>query len=386
MNIWPITSLIPGLIHLFLAGYVFSKNYRKRSAMIFSLFAISLAIWSFSEFGHRIANTKEVANIWMKIGGIGWCFMPSLCFHFVMVFTRKHENSNKIMNYLGIYLPPAIIYYLFLTTNLIYIKEPVKKYFGYTAVPGQFVWLYAGYYTILYLLIFYLLIEVVHKEAGIKKKQAQPILVGSGIYILLSTTTNIILPESSILIPELGTFFSIIWAISVFYSMHQYQLFELEPSLEKHIKTPQKYELKEGQAYYVLEDEEKLYEIFYDKVVHGSHGLCITKYSSERIRNKYNISKTPILQLTYRDDRPNAASPADTDGIYSMVSKFINKTGRACILLDCYHEIQIVNGPLKGEELLTKIKDLCFNTGSNVLITVDASMLDSDLLAEFQII
>jgi hypothetical protein len=385
MKIWPLISLIPAIIHLLFAIYVYNKSPNKKLALIFSLFALSLSLWSFSEFGHRISENSSVAATWMKIGGLGWCFMPSLCCHFVIRFSAKRKLINNIFTYIGLYLPPAIIFYLFLTTDLIYIREPVRKYFGYTAIPGKMVWLYAGYYMILYLFIFYLLFEVISRGASLKRKQAIPILLGSGFYILLSTTTNIILPESSILIPELGTFFSIIWAASVYYSIHRYKLFEMEPSLENHSEAPRKYELNEGEIYYILQNEEKVYNIFYDQAVHGFHGLCITKYSPEKIMDKYKFSKTPIIQLAF-DNKENTISPSDITGLHSVILDFIKKADKACIIIDCLREIRIVNGTRKSIDFLTQIGRACRESKAIVLISADSKLLEEEKIEELNII
>lgn len=373
------------MVHFLFAIYVFKKNPRKRSVILFSIFALSLAIWAFSEFGHRIANEPTTAIIWMKIGGLGWCFMPSLCCHFVLVFARKKRLEKNLFTYTGLYLPPTIILYLFLTTDLIYVKAPIKKPFGYTAAPGDLVWLYAIYYIILYIFIIYLLIDIIRTESGIKKKQAKPLLIGSGIYIILSTTTNIILPESSIFIPELGTFFSIIWAISVYYSVHNYHLFDLEPSVENHINTPRKYDLKEGEIYYIFNDDKKIYQCFYDQIIHGYHGLCITKYIPEKIKEKYNFIKTPVIQLTF-NDRLNAISPGDINGIHNILIDFMYKADRSCILIDCLHQIRMVNGSERTVELINQIHNECQKNGAIALISADSDLIENQKINELNFI
>ena len=194
MSIWAALALIPGISHLLLGGYVLTRGYRKELNLTFALLALSLSIWSFSEFGHRIASTPEVASYWIKFGGFGWAFMASFCTHFVLVLTKHRRVLRKKLTYVILYVPSLIILLLFLGTDLIYQQKPVRMYYGYTVEPGKYVWLYSIYYIALYVYVIFLLVQVMRRGTSLEKKQAAPILYASTVFLILTTGTNVVLP------------------------------------------------------------------------------------------------------------------------------------------------------------------------------------------------
>ncbi len=384
MNHWALFSLIPGLSHLLLGSYVLYRGPKRQLNITFALFALSLAIWSFSEFMHRLDVSPKNAYLCIRFGGFGWCYMASFCMHFVLVFARRERILKSRLLYILLYGPPSVILFLFLGTNLIYKQEPVRMYFGYTSVPGKLVWIYTVDYMALYTLAIYLFLRVIKTGITLEKKQAIPMLLGTTIFLATSTATNVAFPRFGISAPELGTTLSIIWAISVFYAVIEHKLFIIEPSIEEPILVPEKYSLERGTGYLVKEEKpDKGYEIFYDQITHGGFGLCITKFLPEKVRERYNLIKTPIVWSTFRNIE-NSISPKDVDGLSALVSDFVRKADKALVFLDCLDQIKFASGFEKSLSMLRDFKKLCNEHSSNVLISIAPELFEKHQLDDIE--
>ena len=381
MNVWAFISLFIGLFHLSLGVYVLYKNHKRPINVTFALMAFSLAIWCISEFGHRIADRLEIAYIWVNVGGFGWCLMASFCTHFILVFSRQEKILKSKLTYIALYLPSIIILYFFLTTDLIYKHEPIKRFYGYTYLPGDFVWVFTLSYMLLYFFVIYLIVRVMRGGNALEKRQAKPMFLGSTIFLALTTLTNIVYPTTQESVPELGTAFSVIWGISVFYAVLKHRLFDVEPSIEEPGITPKQYYLEKGHVYLIREEyPDKGYQIFYDQITHGSFGLCITKLEPEKVRERYKLAKTPIIWLTFNSVE-SAILPRDIDGLTSIVSDFVRKTEGSLFFFDCFGQIKLVNGFVKSISMLKDFKKLCNENNSIMLISIFPKMFDEQQLA-----
>ena len=153
MNYWAIISLISSVPNFLLGFYALYKDRKRALNVTFAMFAFSVAIWCLSEFCHRIATDAYTANIWIRLGGFGWCFMVSYWIHFVFVFSKKNKWLKKTITYVFMYAPSIAILYMFLTTDLIYEQDAIKMYFGYTVIPGKLMWVYTSYYFLMFIFV-----------------------------------------------------------------------------------------------------------------------------------------------------------------------------------------------------------------------------------------
>jgi hypothetical protein len=375
MNIWALYSFLAGFINLILGVYVCRRNPGKTLNRLFALTAFSFAIWGISEFGQRISGNSETAFGWIMAGGPGWCFMMSFYLHFAIIFARKENYLKNIFSYLFLYLPSFLFLYFFWATDLIYKHEIVKMYYGYTCFPGKFAWIYSSYYTILYIFAVSLFIYILRKGTSIEKEQVKPILWGYTIAWLVGTISNVVFPLYGIFLPELGTGITIVWAGSTFYSIFRYKLF-ISPVKESETVSPFMFNLDKGNFYFTKEESpDKAYKIFIDQVSHGIPGLCFSKFSAEKIRKKYKILHTPIIQLTLTGREKDTIRYKDGKSIRSTILDFIKKTKTSVILVDCPNEIIMVNGWDKTVIWLEELQKKC--TNSVLLFSINTELLDS---------
>jgi hypothetical protein len=190
--------------------------------------------------------------------------------------------------------------------------------------------------------------------------------------------------DIGILLPPMGAALSIAWAICVVYAVLKHQLFVIEPYAEAFIKTPQKYLLEEGLSYFIKEERsDKGYDIFYDQVTHGRSGLCVTKLAPWAVRERYNLVKTPILWLTFREI-DNAISPKDTDVLTSVVSDFVRGTEKSLLFLDCFDQIKFATGFEQSLSMLKDFKQLCHANNSSMLMSISPTMFNQQQVADIE--
>ena len=293
MNPWAMLSLISGITNFVLAVYVLSSAPKRTLNRLFSILAMSLAVWGFAEFGGRTTTDPEtVGLLWLRVAAVGWCLMASFYLHFVLVFLKKERILKNPLTYLALYTPPIIFLYLSCTTSLIFKQEATKMYWGYVYAPGELLWTFAIYYLSFFIFGTYLLVTIGRKGIERERKQAK-IIIGAVLFILIiGTATDIALPMMGFSIPELAATSCMVCIACIAYAILKYKLFIIEPLAEELIPTPQKYTLEKGLSYLVKEEKlEKSYDIFHDQVTHDISGLSITKLPPEKVRERYKIAK-----------------------------------------------------------------------------------------------
>lgn len=383
MNLYAIPSLVAGGTNFALGAYALYKNPKKTLNRIFSLYTFSLAIWGFAEFGYRITTDPNIAApLLNRAGAIGWCFMVSLYVHFLLTFSRKEKILKNVFTYLALYIPSSVFLYLNYTTGLIFSQEAVKMYGGYTFPPGDLVWTYVLYYTSFYIFAIYLLAEIVRKGAGIEKKQAKPILVGSTFFLIAGTTTDIALPAVGYSIVEMAASFSIVWAACIAYAIFKYKLFVIEPITEEPKLTETVYDLPAGNSYLMKEPKaEKSFEIFTDLVTHGIEGFCITRLHPSIVRKRYGLEKTPILWLSRQERLEDCITPSSLGVLADTIADFVGKSWNSVVLLDGL-EYLILNTDF------SRILKMCYDIDktirekkSRLILSVNPLLLEKDEIA-----
>lgn len=373
--------MVAGFFNLLLGVYILLKGPKRILNRVFSLFAFSLAIWGISEVGHRVADSPDVAYVWMRGGGIGWCFMGSLFLHFVLIFTKREAILSRQSTYVFLYLPPLIFLYLFLTTNLIYGQQIVKRTWGYTSIPGKIAWTFFIYYALQYLLVIYFVSDLEKRGSTLEKKQARPLLVGGTVFLVIATTTNIAFPLFDIQLPEIGSSVSLILTVCTLYAILKHKLFIIELNPEETKSNKQKYILNRGFSYTITEERlDKSYEVFTDQLLHGAFGLCLSKFPPNRVRDTYGLERTPIIWVAFKEN-DNTVSPKDLDAMESIIFDFLNRAEKPVILIDCFNEIRLTNGIDRTINWLQRVAAASKEKNCILLISVNPEIVHEKELA-----
>lgn len=203
MNIYALLSLSAFIICFFLGNFIYHKNPWSRLNILIAFLSIFTGFLAFIEFEYRLVETAQTAFFWLKISTL-WPLVPSLLLHISLVFTKSVYLKNKLI-YILIYLPAIIISAFGLSTNLL-IGGALKEYWGWTyALPADMtlfnimaLWsvstvALAG----LMCFSFYL------NSQGLKRKQAKYMFAGLYMPLLISFSTDFIMPGVSLRVPEM---------------------------------------------------------------------------------------------------------------------------------------------------------------------------------------
>ena len=83
-------------------------------------------------------------------------------------------------------------------------------------------------------------------------------------------------------------------------------------------------------------DEQNYLDIFADQVRHNVQGLCVTRQSPVKIRQRLGLEKTPMIWLVASDGvtGENCIKPDNLSGLGVTLSKFLNEADNGFILID----------------------------------------------------
>ena len=379
VQFWALQSLASGLLNLIVAIYVLYKAPKRELNRVFALYASLLAIWGLSEFGHRYTHDPDAARFWILAGGLGWCLMFSPYFHFALIFARKEDYLNRWATYVFLYLPGFLFLFLFLGTELIFQHDLVMKEWGFTLKPGSFAWSFLFYYLCVFFLTTCLFAKVFRNGSYIEKKQSKPIIIGSSLFLIGGSATNLAFPHFGIASPETGTLLSTLWMLCILYAVRKHQLFIVVPSSEKEKKQSFKYELARGASYFIWEEGvRRSYEIFNDQISGSVFGLWFSRFSPAKMREKGLLPDTAFVWVNPKVKGKDTVSPHALDSIQMAISDFLHETKRSVVLIDCFSEIRLANGFEKAKSWLKAVKAECDKAKSNLLVTLSPFVFERE--------
>ena len=83
---YPISALINAVTSSIVCIFVLVKNPKSKLNRTFSLFAFSVAFWSYSYYFWQESDNNTSAIFWCKVLMAGAIFIPSTLFHFSITF------------------------------------------------------------------------------------------------------------------------------------------------------------------------------------------------------------------------------------------------------------------------------------------------------------
>lgn len=109
----------------------------------------------------------------------------------------------------------------------------------------------------------------------------------------------------------------------------------------------------------------------------GMHGLLITRTLPKRIREKYNLQKTPIIWLTTnRIQGETCVSPTGIAELSGVLVSFLDQTKNGIILIEGLEYLVSQNNFRSILNLLQLMNDKIMISDSRLMITLDPATLD----------
>ncbi|WP_010238759.1 diguanylate cyclase domain-containing protein [Clostridium arbusti] len=322
-------SLICSCIYFYMAIHTFNLKKNSISTKLFLISCASMFIWSFS-YGFFYISTGTTQTTFSKISSFGWCYSPAIFLHLSLAFTRNRFIKKTIINYI-LYIPGTI--FVFIRLFFISSDELTSSVLLNLFYKSNFI--YNLSFTTLCCLI--LLMSSI-KTTSIKEKKQNKIIILTGLF---SYASNIIMQYTLSIyglhnIPQIGQILNLAVFGGIYYSIINYELFEIPPSLTmrnqssenkvyEHKKTEQ--QLKESEERFKIMfykhasimyifDSETLYILDVNDAATRFYGYSYEKFKTMKI-TEINIFDESTIKNIIKEVYINDTIPYKTKHILS---------------------------------------------------------------------
>lgn len=119
------------------------------------------------------------------------------------------------------------------------------------------------------------------------------------------------------------------------------------------------------------------YKLFANLVKSGTPGLCITRQNPEKIRDIYNLTKTPMIWLSKNKIHgQQVIDPSELFKIFPTVFDFISKAHDGVILLDGLEFLFLFNDVRSVVKLMEQTNDTIMASSSRMILQLDPEVFD----------
>src|SRR3989344_4468660 len=231
MSFFALSGLINAITSTILGLFVFAKK-KSNINVSFSLFALSVAFWSYAYFFWQIARVETAAIIWSKILTVGSIFIPLFYLRFTLFFLGEEKKKfNNVLLYIGYFL--AALFLVISPTSLLVNGVSEKLVFKFWPNAGNLYWFFllmffgfAAYSLILYNKFF-------KTAVGSSREQIKLVLIGTGIGFLGGATNFPLWYDTPVLL--VGNILVSLYVISVFYAIVAHRLMDIKLALRRSI-------------------------------------------------------------------------------------------------------------------------------------------------------
>jgi PAS domain S-box-containing protein len=272
--------------------YVLKLDRYSSTNKVFFLNTIIVALWDLGYMFVYYLHDIELIWLFYKISAIGWCSYSGFTLHFFLLLAQKNYLFKKWWFWIIVYLPSLIFIIKTFSGQLVAIDFLNLNNVNFEIQNTKSLW-YNLYAIISWTYLFWGLFafKSFAKKSKSNKVKAQSRITFRTIFILLilSTTTNLVLPSLNIrIIPAVAEIFITFWMIVVWYSIVKYKLmsFTVESAANELIS-----EMKE--LLFFVDVEGKILKInkFTEISLQYSNSELKDKYFSSLFSNNSEVGK-----------------------------------------------------------------------------------------------
>lgn len=223
ITFWALSGLINGITSTALGLLVYYKNRKNPTNITYSLFCLSVSIWSYSYFFWQVSSDAKSALFWCRALMAGAIFIPALYFHHICALLNIRSQKKKLLILAYIFCGVS---FLFNFTPL-FVKSVSKKLWfeywpdaGIVYSPFLIIWSLLSCYYI------YTIIKFLNNSIGEKKNQLRYILVGT-VLGWFGGITNFPL-WFNIPFPPIGNILLSVYIAIVAYAIIRYRLMDIK--------------------------------------------------------------------------------------------------------------------------------------------------------------
>jgi hypothetical protein len=366
-----------------LATYILIKKIKSTAAFYYFLFMVAVVMHVAGDLFFQLSTTPEMALPWINLYWIGFIALATLFFLFVSNFPRTRniifqDEKSKLV----VLIIPLILIYLLLFSND-FVKSITISETGVNAVEyGSIYWLAVLHLIVFLGVAFFSLISEYFKSNSESEKRNIG-LVFLGVFI----ASIIGLPSDVFILKALGFGDLKITSILIFfgcaiisYVVVRHKIFIIKPESEDNSATKLIFSTEGGKVYSFEERNEsrrRAFRLFSDSVKHNRQGILISTIYPKRIRNNYNLQKTPILWLSESDEEyEGKINPKELDALGQSLDLFLEKANNPILLFEGIKLLVIENGATKVVELLKSLSSKAKETNATIFFSLRGEEVD----------
>ena len=341
-----------------------------------------MALFFATSFWAQLADDAETfySRIWW--GNIfGFPFQMVLIYHFILSFTSSRLTKKQMLTLIGAYG-----YIVFLWGTLIFnptfiMGTPRLSSTGWIGGAGPLSQ-YASPYGIGLIFIacdilIYISLFTFHRSKKSPLLRQQIIYLSFGILILSIAYHSFFLARylgGLNIVPYLAPVSMGLMLLGL--RKHAFFSIAPEPEILQISRTELVQELKNGFTYLIIEPVPKQsFEVFSNLVLSGYLGLCVSRYSPDKIRETYHLKHTPILWLS-EEGSTSSIGPTDLRGLLITLKSFLQKAENPVLILHGLEYLISINQFNAVLRLVVHLSDLTDQKKGVLIIPVAPGILN----------
>lgn len=228
MSYYSISALINAVTSTVFGVLVILRNPKAQLNRSFSLFALTVAIWSYSYFFWQISDSSDEALFWCRSLMAGAIFIPATFLYLSAILVEQQEKCAKTIK---LAFAISIIFFVLDFTKL-FVKDVEKRmFFPYWPVPGITYPLFLITFILVSSYAHVLLFRFYKKSSGIKRNQIKYVFLGTAI-TFTGGSTNYFL-WYNINIPPVGNIFASVYVVLTAYAILKHRLMDIRIAITR---------------------------------------------------------------------------------------------------------------------------------------------------------
>jgi K+-sensing histidine kinase KdpD len=190
-NIKVILNLITTFVFNLLFFLVLLKVIDKRRSKVFSLFVISMLMWSYGTAMFYSTSKPSDELFWAKFLYMACALIPPSFLYYALIYNESvKQKTRTIVLIFAPYLALLYLYFFtpYMITNIAHVNG--VKIFQY----GQYQYIWLVLFVFVFMLGFLQLSKLYRVAVGAEKEHLKHIIVGTLLGVSLISVTNVIMP------------------------------------------------------------------------------------------------------------------------------------------------------------------------------------------------
>lgn len=361
LNPLSLGQMVTLLITLLVLLYAIRIPLKRRYHWIYIIFVADLAVMAGIVAVAQLDKSAEIffPKIWWA-WFLGAPLQLALFYHFALDFISHKRGGFQRYTLWGAYAFLFIWWGMLLWNPDLLLTQPKRIPVGWVVSPGILTpYLFPFGISLPSTTVGLLISAALAKhyrsvKSAFTKGRTKYFLIGAILLVAGYVSLSIAIYIGGI---SLLPFFSISSVATLLVGLRKYGFFAVTPVTEAPSKQSLIYNLSQG-PYLVTETTPNYsFEVFSNFTLNGYQGLCISRLSTEDIREPYLLKSTPILWLS-EEKNETAITPTDLNGLWLSVKAFVYAAEHPVVLLHGIEYLISVNGFRPILRLIVRLNDL----------------------------